>query len=58
MNRMHDSITDGPTDPDDRPEVDEEIRDSLENDALLEILYGIGKTMDELKDYPYVKKQG
>ncbi len=54
--KMPDHITDGPMDPDDRPEVDEEIRDSLEID-LVEILYGIARTMDELKDYPFARKQ-
>ena len=61
MNRMPCNISDGPTDPDDRPEYsDEEVWDALnQNDltSVFEILYGIGKTMDELKDYPYVKKQ-
>jgi hypothetical protein len=52
-------ITDLP-DPDDEYS-DEEVWDALTQDdfaGLVEILYSMGKRMDELKDYPYVKKQG
>ena len=41
---MNDHITDGPTDPDDRPEVDEDIRDSLEVDPLKEALIDITRS--------------
>jgi len=58
---MPDHITDGPTDPDDRPEYsDEEVWDALTQndfDGLIEILYQFSRTMDELKDYPFARKQ-
>ena len=56
-------ITDGPSDPEDRPEhEDEEVGDALTQDDSLrirqrEILKSITRTVDQLKHLPCARKQ-
>lgn len=63
MNHMPCSVTDQLT-PDDIPEhEDEEVRDALTQDDSLrnlqrEILMDIGRSVDQLKDLPFARKQG